>query len=131
MVAQLTALGPGSIHYRVGSDHLDAAPSPLSGPLAGDPGPAEALACLETRHNVNSVTRGDRPDFPAAAGAGKRAAVPTITVTGCRVTEALGMRACDVDLEANEVRSATLKHRITAYVRALMNLPHPLLHFDV
>ena len=34
-------------------------------------------------------------------------------MTGCRVSEALGLRACDVDLEANEVRLATLKRRRT------------------
>ena len=34
-----------------------------------------------------------------------------LAMTGCRVSEALGIRACDVDLEANEVRIATLKRR--------------------
>ena len=37
----------------------------------------------------------------------------TLAMTGCRVSEALGLRACDVDLEANEVRIATLKRRRT------------------
>ena len=37
----------------------------------------------------------------------------TLAMTGCRVSEALGIRACDVDLEANEVRIATLKRRRT------------------
>ena len=35
----------------------------------------------------------------------------TLALTGCRVSEALGIRACDVDLEAAEVRIATLKRR--------------------
>ena len=35
----------------------------------------------------------------------------TLALTGCRVNEALAVRACDVDLEANEIRIATLKRR--------------------
>ena len=35
----------------------------------------------------------------------------TLAMTGCRVSEALGIRACDVDLEAAELRIATLKRR--------------------
>ena len=35
----------------------------------------------------------------------------TLTMTGCRVSEALGIRACDVDLEAKEIRIFTLKRR--------------------
>ena len=34
-----------------------------------------------------------------------------LAMTGCRVSEALALRACDVDLKANEVRIATLKRR--------------------
>ena len=37
----------------------------------------------------------------------------TLAMTGCRVSEALGIRACDVDLAENEVRIATLKRRRT------------------
>ena len=40
-------------------------------------------------------------------------AVQTLAQTGCRVSEALGIRACDVDLEAGELRIATLKRRRT------------------
>ena len=32
-------------------------------------------------------------------------------MTGCRVSEALALRACDVDLERAEIRIATLKRR--------------------
>ena len=32
-------------------------------------------------------------------------------MTGCRVSEALAIRACDVDLETAEIRIATLKRR--------------------
>ena len=35
----------------------------------------------------------------------------TLALTGCRVSEALAIRACDVDLEAAEIRIATLKRR--------------------
>ena len=42
----------------------------------------------------------------------------TLAMTGCRVSEALGIRACDVDLEASELRIATLKRRM-AHWRAV------------
>ena len=35
----------------------------------------------------------------------------TLALTGCRVSEALALRACDVDLDAAELRIATLKRR--------------------
>ena len=35
----------------------------------------------------------------------------TLALTGCRVSEALALRPCDVDLEAAELRIATLKRR--------------------
>ena len=47
-------------------------------------------------------------------------------MTGCRVSEALAIRACDVDLEANEVRIATLKRR-RAHWRSVP-LPEDLVH---
>ena len=52
----------------------------------------------------------------------------TLALTGCRVSEALGVRACDVDLEANEIRIATLKRR-KEHWRAIPvpeDLPHQL-----
>ena len=42
----------------------------------------------------------------------------TLALSGCRVSEALGLRACDVDLEAAEIRIATLKRR-TEHWRAV------------
>ena len=42
----------------------------------------------------------------------------TLAMTGCRVSEALAIRPCDVDLEANELRIATLKRR-TSHWRAV------------
>ena len=50
----------------------------------------------------------------------------TLAMTGCRVSEALAIRACDVDLEANEVRIATLKRR-RSHWRAVP-LPVDLVH---
>ena len=35
----------------------------------------------------------------------------TLALSGCRVSEALALRPCDVDLEAAELRIATLKRR--------------------
>ena len=35
----------------------------------------------------------------------------TLALTGCRTSEALAIRACDVDLEAAEIRIETLKRR--------------------
>ena len=39
----------------------------------------------------------------------------TLALTGCRVSEALSIRACDVDLEAAELRIATLKRHRAAW----------------
>ena len=63
------------------------------------------------------LTGPERERFLAVARAHPKPAVQTLArtlaMTGCRVSEALGLRACDVDLEANEVRIATLKRRRT------------------
>ena len=53
----------------------------------------------------------ERERFLAAARSHPKPAVQTLTLTGCRVSEALGSRACDVGLEANELLIATLKCR--------------------
>ena len=50
----------------------------------------------------------------------------TLALTGCRVSEALAIRACDVDLDAAELRIATLKRR-TAHWRAVP-VPEDLVH---
>ena len=63
------------------------------------------------------LTKLERERFLAVARAHPKPAVQTLArtlaMTGCRVSEALGLRACDVDLKANEVRLATLKRRKT------------------
>ena len=50
----------------------------------------------------------------------------TLAMTGARVSEALAIRACDVDLDAKEVRIATLKRRKDHW-RAVP-LPEDLVH---
>ena len=61
------------------------------------------------------LTRDERARFLAAVRTHPRPQVQTLArtlaLTGCRVSEALAMRACDVDLEAAELRIATLKRR--------------------
>ena len=68
-----------------------------------------------TRAGRKYLTALERERFLAAARAHPKPAVQTLArtlaMTGCRVSEALGIRACDVDLEAGEVRIATLKRR--------------------
>ena len=76
------------------------------------------------------LTAGERARFLAAVRLHRKPAVQTLArtlaMTGCRVSEALAIRACDVDLEANEVRIATLKRR-TDHWRAVP-LPEDLVH---
>ena len=61
------------------------------------------------------LTAPERECFLAVARAHPKPVVQTLArtlaMTGCRVSEALGIRACDVDLEAGELRIATLKRR--------------------
>ena len=57
------------------------------------------------------LTAAERKRFLAAVRTHPKPAVQTLAQTGCRVSEALATRACDVDLEAREVRIATLKRR--------------------
>ena len=61
------------------------------------------------------LTADERARFLAAVRAHPRPAVQTLArtlaLTGCRVSEALALRACDVDLDAAEIRIATLKRR--------------------
>ena len=76
------------------------------------------------------LTAKERERFLAAARAHPKPAVQTLArtlaMTGCRVSEALAIRACDVDLEANELRIATLKRR-TEHWRAVP-VPEDLVH---
>ena len=68
------------------------------------------------------LTRAERERFLAAARAhpkpGVQTLARTLAMTGRRVSEALGIRACDVDLEAGELRIGTLK-RPRAHWRAV------------
>ena len=61
------------------------------------------------------LTAAERARFLAAVGRHPKPTTQTLArtlaMTGCRVSEALGLRACDVDVEANEVRISTLKRR--------------------
>ncbi len=76
------------------------------------------------------LTVKERERFLAAARAHPKPAVQTLArtlaMTGCRVSEALGIRACDVDLEAGELRFSTLKRR-TEHWRAVP-VPEDLVH---
>ena len=71
-----------------------------------------------------------RERFLAEARAHPRPGVQTLArtlaVTGCRVSEALAIRACDVDLEASELRISTLK-RGTEHWRDVP-VPEDLVH---
>ena len=61
------------------------------------------------------LTRDERTRFLAAVRTHPKPIVQTLArtlaLTGCRVSEALALRACDVDLDAAEIRIATLKRR--------------------
>ena len=61
------------------------------------------------------LTANERSRFLAAVRAHPKPAVQTLArtlaMTGCRVSEALAIRACDVDLDENEIQIATLKRR--------------------
>ena len=76
------------------------------------------------------LTAKERERFLAAARAhpkpGVQTLARTLAMTGCRVSEALGIRACDVDIEAGELRIATLKRR-TEHWRAVP-VPEDLVH---
>ena len=76
------------------------------------------------------LTRDERERFLAAVRTHPRPQVQTLArtlaLTGCRVSEALAIRACDVDLEAAELRIETLKRRRAAW-RAVP-VPEDLVH---
>ena len=61
------------------------------------------------------LTCAERGRFLAATRQDPRPPVQTLAqiliMTGARVSEALGVRACDIDLEASEVRISSLKRR--------------------
>ena len=76
------------------------------------------------------LTANERTRFLAAVRAHPKPQVQTLArtlaLTGCRVSEALAIRACDVDLDAAELRIATLKRR-TEHWRAVP-VPEDLVH---
>ena len=61
------------------------------------------------------LTAEERTRFLAEVRAHRQPTVQTLArtlaMTGCRISEALALRPCDVDLEAAELRIATLKRR--------------------
>ena len=78
-----------------------------------------ADASLVDARGRKYLTRDERDRFLAAVRAHPKPQVQTLArtlaMTGCRVSEALALRACDVDLEAAEVRIRTLKRRRDAW----------------
>ena len=73
-----------------------------------------AFTLVDARGQKN-LTAKERERFLAATRSHPKRAVQTLAwtlaMTGCRVSEALAIRGCDVDLEAGEHRIATLKRR--------------------
>ena len=65
------------------------------------------LTAAERARFLDAVARHPKPTVQTL--------VRTLALTGCRVSEALALRACDVDLEAAELRIATLKRRRAAW----------------
>ena len=72
-------------------------------------------ASLVDHRGRKYLTREERERFLAAVRAHPKPTAQTLArtlaLTGCRVSEALSIRACDVDLDAAEIRIATLKRR--------------------
>ena len=72
-------------------------------------------ASLVDHRGRKYLTREEREQFLAAVRNHPKPTVQTLArtlaLTGCRVSEALAIRACDVDLVAHEIRIATLKRR--------------------
>ena len=74
---------------------------------------------LVDQHGRKYLTADERQQFLAAVRAHPKPTVQTLamtlTLTGCRISEALGLRANDVDLTAAELRIRTLKRRREAW----------------
>ena len=70
---------------------------------------------LVDAHGRKYLTASERGRFLAAVRADPRPAMQTFAATlaqtGCRSSEALALRALDVDLEASELRFTTLERR--------------------
>ena len=77
--------------------------------------PSTLDASLVDARGRKYLTAAERTRFLAAVRAHPKPTVQTLArtlaLTGCRVSEALALRACDVDLDAAEIRIATLKRR--------------------
>ena len=77
--------------------------------------PPTTDASLVDHRGRKYLTADERQRFLAAVRAHPRPTTQTLArtlaLTGCRVSEALAIRACDVDLEAAELRIRTLKRR--------------------
>ena len=75
----------------------------------------QARMTLVDHHGRKYLTGDERQRFFAAVRTHRRPTVQTLAstlaLTGCRISEALGLRACDVDLTAAELRIRTLKRR--------------------
>jgi len=78
-------------------------------------GPHAGAGELVDARGRKYLTAAERTRFLATVRAHPKPAVQTLArtlaLTGCRVSEALAIRACDVDLDAAELRIATLKRR--------------------
>ena len=84
--------------------HVDVnLPKPHGGTELVDARGRKYLTAPERARFLEAVGRHPKPTTQTLAR--------TLAMTGCRVSEALGLRACDVDLETNEVRISTLKRR--------------------
>ena len=77
--------------------------------------PSRPNAELVDARGRKYLTAAERTRFFAAVRAHPKPTTQTLArtlaMTGCRVSESLGLRVCDVDLEAAELRIATLKRR--------------------
>ena len=77
--------------------------------------PSASAAELVDARGRKYLTSEERDRFLAAVRTHPKPTVQTLArtlaLTGCRVSEALGLRACDVDLDAAELRISTLKRR--------------------
>ena len=92
--------------------------------------PRSADISLVDHRGRKYLTREERDRFLAEVRAHPRPPVQTLArtlaLTGCRVSEALSIRACDVDLAAAQIRISTLKRRRTHWRD--VPVPEDLIH---
>ena len=81
--------------------------------------PMRSVVSLVAAGGRKYLTAAERARFIAAARRAPRPTVQTFALslahTGCRISEALGLRAVDVDLEALAIRFRTLKRRVEVW----------------